>query len=348
MMMECPKCGFQQPEDQFCAQCGIDVQAYKKRPIPKVKKLWNKLSVQISLTLVLITVLLTVFYIKNNQVIPADQSLSAIWDKDISQTSSKQTVDAQSVESSLENNNETEEDSINYDASNFQNTNTNDNNAFDSDSDSSEASPNNQDTSGVNMGQELLGMNSEQYKLSVAAVEAPISFIRRLGSIVTPLNKAGSIGFVQFSAENLSQWLMQNEKQDKIIVLESVTEHDWHKSNYVQFREQIELSEALSFVATVTLRPLELNSQQISAQLEFRTTKVDESDDGVPQVVNNFLIKGDPNKAFAVFGFFVKPTSQLKPNQISPNNRLSSVLASPDYVSGASELALIFVLNKQQ
>ncbi len=29
MMMNCPKCGFEQPKDQFCAQCGINVDSYR-------------------------------------------------------------------------------------------------------------------------------------------------------------------------------------------------------------------------------------------------------------------------------------------------------------------------------
>lgn len=28
-MMKCPKCGFEQPEDQFCAKCGVNVSSYK-------------------------------------------------------------------------------------------------------------------------------------------------------------------------------------------------------------------------------------------------------------------------------------------------------------------------------
>lgn len=31
-MIECPRCGFIQPEDRYCASCGLDVQSYKPTP----------------------------------------------------------------------------------------------------------------------------------------------------------------------------------------------------------------------------------------------------------------------------------------------------------------------------
>jgi hypothetical protein len=40
MLTSCPKCGFSQPKDQYCAQCGIDMSAYR----PPEKSLFQKLS----------------------------------------------------------------------------------------------------------------------------------------------------------------------------------------------------------------------------------------------------------------------------------------------------------------
>jgi hypothetical protein len=40
-MMQCPRCGFDQPIDKYCASCGLDVEAYQARPKPMWYRLWN-------------------------------------------------------------------------------------------------------------------------------------------------------------------------------------------------------------------------------------------------------------------------------------------------------------------
>lgn len=39
--MECPRCGFSQPDDRFCANCGLNVAAYLARPKPLSKKIFG-------------------------------------------------------------------------------------------------------------------------------------------------------------------------------------------------------------------------------------------------------------------------------------------------------------------
>lgn len=38
-MMDCPRCGFSQPKDRYCANCGLDNETYEARPTPPLKKL---------------------------------------------------------------------------------------------------------------------------------------------------------------------------------------------------------------------------------------------------------------------------------------------------------------------
>lgn len=39
MLIKCPKCGFVQPDDQFCARCGVDVKAFQQRPTPFAQRI---------------------------------------------------------------------------------------------------------------------------------------------------------------------------------------------------------------------------------------------------------------------------------------------------------------------
>lgn len=60
-MMDCPRCGFAQPKDRFCANCGLDVDAFLARPQP----LWLRVIQNSNLHLSLIGIFLAVvvFYL---------------------------------------------------------------------------------------------------------------------------------------------------------------------------------------------------------------------------------------------------------------------------------------------
>jgi len=42
MMVNCPKCGFNQPDDRYCAKCGVDMLAYKPAAKPLSQRLLSK------------------------------------------------------------------------------------------------------------------------------------------------------------------------------------------------------------------------------------------------------------------------------------------------------------------
>lgn len=39
MLVNCPRCGFSQPKDQYCAKCGVDMVSYKPQKAPIVRRL---------------------------------------------------------------------------------------------------------------------------------------------------------------------------------------------------------------------------------------------------------------------------------------------------------------------
>ncbi len=52
MLINCPRCGFSQPKDQYCAQCGVDMQSFKPKSIPVTKKIFQSTKTHVILLLV--------------------------------------------------------------------------------------------------------------------------------------------------------------------------------------------------------------------------------------------------------------------------------------------------------
>lgn len=51
MLIKCPRCGFQQPKDRYCAQCGVDIDHYRPPQTSFGKKILGNPAFQISLVL---------------------------------------------------------------------------------------------------------------------------------------------------------------------------------------------------------------------------------------------------------------------------------------------------------
>lgn len=52
MLINCPRCGFSQPKDQYCAQCGVDMQSFKPKSVPVTKKIFQSTATHVILLLV--------------------------------------------------------------------------------------------------------------------------------------------------------------------------------------------------------------------------------------------------------------------------------------------------------
>ncbi|MGZ3723147.1 MAG: hypothetical protein ACXVA9_09465 [Bdellovibrionales bacterium] len=63
MMMECPRCGFVQPKDQYCASCGLDIDHYTAKPKPLLVRLVQNPNMHLSLIGVLVVLIIGyIFY----------------------------------------------------------------------------------------------------------------------------------------------------------------------------------------------------------------------------------------------------------------------------------------------
>ncbi len=62
-MMECPRCGFTQPEDRYCASCGLDVNNYVAKPKPLFMRIVQNSNLHLSLIGILIALVIGyIFY----------------------------------------------------------------------------------------------------------------------------------------------------------------------------------------------------------------------------------------------------------------------------------------------
>lgn len=62
MLINCPKCGFSQPKDRYCASCGVDMDHFRPQPTPWLRKFWNNPTTPVGLTL--IVAIMSVWYIR--------------------------------------------------------------------------------------------------------------------------------------------------------------------------------------------------------------------------------------------------------------------------------------------
>lgn len=67
MQVECPKCHFRQPEDRFCARCGIDMKAYKPPEKSFVEKILQNATLIFLVGMILLSSGLF-FYFKSTQI----------------------------------------------------------------------------------------------------------------------------------------------------------------------------------------------------------------------------------------------------------------------------------------
>ncbi|MGE0526822.1 MAG: hypothetical protein AB7G93_18020 [Bdellovibrionales bacterium] len=82
MMMDCPRCGFNQPKDRYCASCGVDVEQLLARPKP----LWVRIAQNPNthLTLIGVLIILVVAYILRTQSELVSREMEALLDLPLS------------------------------------------------------------------------------------------------------------------------------------------------------------------------------------------------------------------------------------------------------------------------
>jgi hypothetical protein len=67
--MDCPKCGFTQPNDRYCAKCGVDVEAYHKKPAGLITRLANNPNLHLGVIALVIGATLAYLVISQRELI---------------------------------------------------------------------------------------------------------------------------------------------------------------------------------------------------------------------------------------------------------------------------------------
>ncbi|MDC0980169.1 hypothetical protein OAQ84_00390, partial [Bdellovibrionales bacterium] len=66
MMQECPRCGFSQPKDKYCANCGLDIDNYHPEPTSFLSQLFSNTWFQIAVVVATIATLVSLLYWKQS------------------------------------------------------------------------------------------------------------------------------------------------------------------------------------------------------------------------------------------------------------------------------------------
>lgn len=119
MLFNCPRCGLSQPDDQYCAQCGVNMHSFKQKEKPLWVRLASNTSLQIGL-LILVTFFIGQSLFRNQEPInwfkqiTHFQGISKSMTLKDSKTSSLDALNAdQNISENLENtNNENQNDNF--------------------------------------------------------------------------------------------------------------------------------------------------------------------------------------------------------------------------------------------
>jgi hypothetical protein len=98
MLIKCPKCGFSQPKDHYCAHCGVNIDKFTPEKENITKAFFSHLLVQISLVTLVAGVTITYFFTRQDLA----QKNAPTYRKKIYSSFSKNTASVETSEVSLD------------------------------------------------------------------------------------------------------------------------------------------------------------------------------------------------------------------------------------------------------
>lgn len=71
MLVDCPKCGFNQPQDRYCARCGVDMESFTPKQAPFWDRLADRPAFHVGMAVLLVGLLFSWIYLSQKQDIDA-------------------------------------------------------------------------------------------------------------------------------------------------------------------------------------------------------------------------------------------------------------------------------------
>lgn len=322
MLVNCPRCGLSQPLDQYCAQCGVDMQSFKPQKVPTLIKIFRSARVQI-------LILLLAGAYAGQYLVRSDDP--KVWAQKISHfqgvSKSKSTSATQSDPQSSTLPSSEEDDSLNSDSFNNQKTESLNNKEFGSVTGSESAS-------GNNVAQN--SPNSQSGAQELSALNFKISFIEVSRDVLTKwISESSSLGQYQslndYSAGILPDFKKRTETYKQTLKSADLKISPGNSNSVLTGTISSDGNQIIGLVTAVDYK----SSENESVHGNIMVTKNNgQSSESYPAEFN--LPKG---AAFFIIG-------ALKPdNFVNEKNRLImppfQIFKSPDFMTRKTEFVIV-------
>lgn len=308
MIVTCPKCGFQQPEDQYCAQCGVDMISFQPEPETLPTRLSKNLPLQIFLVVLIISGFFVSIYLSEKENI--DQKIKEAFQADSTFAENIDSTNEDIVETAAVNTTA----SANVPASLL--------------AASNKSNKPKTETAAVKI-----------QKLEIAYAEVPMPLIQAWSAEGQILNETGQSRSILIS--NVTEFNKLRRQDWKPFFLPGGQDSEISTSLNIRDDQFQILSSTNSEVGvSFEIDPTEINPDQLSFELQI----VISLPMGLDASIGTTSLSGrytiPKNSALIVLGVLPKHSMSTEFNQAFQGTPLA-VLQSPEFQSGASEFALM-------
>lgn len=320
-MQECPKCGFVQPKDRYCANCGMDIEAYRPAPPSVWLKMRRNGPFRLALLLLVTLILASIVYVSQRDRL--NQSLLEASKQDFSPSNKRPRVVVK--QNAFEDSPQDSTDETSYDSG---------------DQDKTEvATP----VSGTALTEPSTVPENETpvspTNLSVDFYESPRAWVQLMVDQSQLLGEFGDIqGFAL--AEDSLQALLGKENAPNSLNggnSQSMTANNPIELDFMQLQQGNPPTES-GFRLEIT--PTSISGKRLDLQIRNRVSLKNETGALLNSTDMNANFSLLPNTALIIVGLLPHNSVRRK-DQDNFDNTPLEIYKSADFVSGNSELIIL-------